>query len=148
MTPKPRVLGAMLSGGNARLTSLTAESRVRFSLRDHVRRCLPTAFAPRCSGAELEAGTLTVYMDSAANATVLRYQQRELQSRLAADGLTCDRIRVQVLPKVLPPAAAPRTAREFAESARRRLETTAASLEDGALRRSIQKLARGRDEPR
>lgn len=148
MTPKPRALGSLLSGGNARLASLAAESRVRFGLRDHVRRCLPAAFAPRCSGAELETGVLTVYMDSAAGATLLRYQQRELQSRLAADGLTCDRIRVQVLPNVLPPAAPLRAVREFAESARQRLETTAAALEDGALRRSIQKLARGRGGPR
>lgn len=148
MTSRPRALGTLLSDGSNRLVSLATESKSRVALRERVRGCLPAAFAPQCSHAELEAGVLIVSVDNAAAATLLRYQLAELQTRLAKQGLPCDRIRVQVLPAVRLAAAPARTARVFEESVRQRLASTAASLEDGALRRSLQKLARHRGKPR
>lgn len=148
MTRRPRALGSWFAHGDSRIAALASESAARSALRERIRRCLPAAFAPQCSHAELEAGTLIVFMQSAAGATLLRYQLGELQTRLAAGGFTCSQIRVQVLPSVPQAAAAAPAVRVFEESVRQRLETTAASLEDGVLRRSIRNLARHRREPR
>lgn len=148
MTARPRALGTLLANHGTRLSALAAEASTRLALRERVRRCLPAAFAPQCSYAELEAGVLVVSLDSAAGATLLRYQLGELQARLAADGMTCNHLRVQVLPVTPPPKLTPPAARAFDESVRQRLEITAASLEDGALRRSIRNLAHHRRESR
>ncbi|MGH8277958.1 MAG: DciA family protein [Gammaproteobacteria bacterium] len=146
--PQPRALGALLKDGNSELHTLATAARTRLALREHVRRCLPPEFAPHVSAAELDASVLTVCMDNAAGATLLRYQLDDLRTRLAADGLRCHRIRVLVLPDAPTATAAPRAARQFEDSIRERLASTAASLEDGALRRAIQKLAHHRREPR
>ncbi|MGA9852161.1 MAG: DciA family protein [Gammaproteobacteria bacterium] len=143
MTPKSHSLDALLTGGS-RLKLLTAEARRLTCLRDRVRRQLPPASAPHCLGAELEAGTLVIYMDSAAAATPVRYQQRELIYKFAADALACTAIKVQILPEpplspVLKPAA-----RLLSDAVRRMLENTANGLEEGSLSRSLRRLARGR----
>lgn len=148
MTAQPRALATLLANHGTRLSALATEASTRLALRERVRRCLPAAFAPQCAHAELEAGVLVVSLDSAAGATLLRYQLGELQAKLAADGLSCRHIRVQILPVTPPPELTPPTARIFEESVRQRLEITAASLEDGALRRSIRNLARHRRESR
>lgn len=141
-TPKSHSLNSLLSEADGQLTFLTTEARRRLRLCDQVRRRLAAALAPHCLGATLESGTLVIYMDSAAAATPVRYQQRELLARLSAD-ISCTTIQVRVLPDASVPTRPPGT-HGLPEAARTILENTAASLEDGPLSRSLRHLARNR----
>ncbi len=141
--PKSRSLDTLLTGGS-QLKRLTAEARRLARLRDKLRRQLPTMLASHCLGAELEAGTLIIYMDSAAAAVPVRYQQRELLDKLAGDHLLCTAIKVQILPEPpLAPKAKP-AKQALSDPVRQILENTAAGLEDGPLSNSLRRLARGR----
>ena len=143
--PKSHSLRALLTSKGNQLQSLTAEAQRLLSLRDAVRNQLPPALAPHCLGAQLETGTLVIYMDSAATATPIRYQHRELLGKLASSNLPCTALRVQILPEpVVPPT--PRTVgRTLSNTVRQILETTAAQLSEGSLRHSLQRLARNRN---
>ncbi len=146
--PNLRSIKALLTSKGSQLNPLTAEAQQLIQLRDTVRRQLSSALAPHCSGAQLDAGTLVIYMDSAASATPVRYQQRELLSIFIAEGLRCTSIKVQVLPtpQASPMPKAP--THTLSETARQILESTAEHLADGRLKDSLQRLARNRDPRR
>lgn len=141
--PKSRSLDALLAEGGSRLRLLAAEAARLNTLGDQVRRQLPAALQPHCLGAELETGTLVIYMDSPATAAPIRYQQRELLAKFAAVNLICTALRVQVLPEP-PVAPAPKPAvRTLPDPVRQILESTAAGLDEGPLSRALLRLARG-----
>ena len=143
--PKSRSLGALLNPqSNSPLKLLTAEAHRLCQLRGQIRRQLPPALTSHCLGGELEAGTLVIYMDSAATAMPVRYQQQQLLQRLAADNLRCTAVKVKILPEPpLPPGPKP-SPRTLPDAVRQILENTAAGLEDGPLSRSLRRLARNR----
>ena len=146
--PKSHSLDTLLTQSSTQLKLLTAEAQRLIHMRDRVRRQLPPALASHCLGAELEAGTLVIYMDSAATATPVRYQQRELLEKLAAYDLRCSAIKVQILPEPpLPPVIKP-VPRILSDAVRQILENTAAGLDEGPLSRSLRRLARGRTPQR
>jgi hypothetical protein len=146
--PNLHSLNALLASDASQLKQLTVEARQLIQLRDAVRGQLPLTLAPHCLGAQLDAGTIIIYMDSAATATPVRYQQRELLGKLAVDGLSCSAIKVQVLPDP-PSAPVPKApARTLSDAVRQILETTAAQLAEGSLKNSLQRLARNRNPRR
>jgi hypothetical protein len=141
-------LNSLLSSDDSQIKHLAVEAQQLIRLRDTVRRQLPPALAPHCIGAQLEAGILIIYMDSAVTATPVRYQQRDLLSKLAVAGLNCPSLKVQVLPDppILPaPKAPPNT---LSNTVCRILETTASQLAEGSLKNSLQRLARNRNSRR
>lgn len=143
--PKTHSLGRLLTNSGPRLKLLTAETKRLIRLRDKVRCHLPPALAVHCLGAELEDGTLVIYMDSAATATPVRYRQRELWNKLAADNdWRCTSIKVQILPEPalipIPKSSAP----GLSNAVRQILENTAAGLEEGPLSHSLRRLSRNR----
>lgn len=143
MQPKSQSLKALLHG-NAELRQLTANVRQIRQMHAAVCRQLPASLSSHCVAAEQQGDTLIIYMDNAAHATLLRYQQQQLVLRLASLLPTCKHVQLRVLPQSAP-AAQPRPAsRTLSGAVRAMLENTAAALEDGALRRSLQNLARGR----
>ena len=141
-------LSALLTGSDARLRQLLAGSRQLIQLRDTVRRHLPPALAPHCLGAYLESGTLILFMDSAASATPIRYQQRDLLGIFAAAGLGCDTLKVQVLPLACLPPSPQTPPPAITEKSRQVLESTATQLAEGPLKTSLQRLARNRNPRR
>ncbi|MDE2234029.1 MAG: DUF721 domain-containing protein [Gammaproteobacteria bacterium] len=141
-------LNALLSGPDARLRQLLSGSRQLIQLRDTVRRHLPSPLAPHCLGAYLEAGTLILFMDSAASATPIRYLQRELLGKFAAAGLACDSLKVQILPYPPVPPSANTPAPALTEKSRQLLESTATHLAEGPLKTSLLRLARNRNPRR
>lgn len=143
--PKFHSLNALLTSNGSQLKLLTVEAQRLVGLRDAVRRQLPPALASHCLGAELEAGTLVIYMDSAATATPVRYQHRELLEKLATDNLRCGTLRVQVLPEPPVPPTAKAMAQTLSNAVRQILEITAAEIGEGPLRHSLQRLARNRN---
>jgi hypothetical protein len=138
-------LDALLTSDASQIKRLTVEARQLIRVRDAVRRQLPPALAPHCIGAQLEAGILVVYMDSAAAATPVRYQQRDLLSRLAADGLKCQSLKIQIMPHPTTPPAPQAPPINLSNTVRRILETTASQLAEGSLKNSLQHLARDRN---
>lgn len=144
MRLKSHSLEALLNG-NAGLKHLTAAARELQQLHLQVCQQLPPSLSSHCLGVERQADTLFIYMDNAASATLLRYQQDRLLSQFSARRLTCKHIKVQVLPEPVSPPAPQSLSRSLPETVRSMLESTAAGLEDGRLRRSLQNLARGRN---
>lgn len=138
-------LNALLTGSDARLRQLLAGSRQLIQLRDTVRRHLPSTLAPHCLGAYSESGTLIIFMDSAASATPVRYQQRDLLGKFNAAGLVCDSLKVQVLPFPPVPPSPKTPPPAITEKSRQILESTATHLAEGALKTSLQRLARNRN---
>ena len=144
MLSKSHSLKALLNG-NAALKHLSAGARQMQQLHEQVCQQLPSSLRGHCLGVRRQAETLVIYMDSAASATLLRYRQLQLVSQLAALLAPCDRIKVQVLPETAPTQTPKSTAHVLPETVRAILESTAAELEDGQLRRSLRNLARGRN---
>lgn len=107
-------------------------------------RSLEADTAPHCLGADLKDGVLTLFMDSAAWTTTLRYQhQAILASVQAAVRQPCHTLKLKVLPDPkpgVPPRPKPRT---LSPDTQRLLESTAESIEDASLADSLRRLARG-----
>lgn len=143
MQPKSHSLKALLNG-NAELRQLTASARHIQQLHAAVCRQLPASLSSHCVAAEQQADTLIIYMDNAANATLLRYQQQQLVLQFTSLLPTCKHVQLRVLPQSAPAAQPRPVARTLSGAVRAMLENTAAAIENGALRRSLQNLARGR----
>jgi hypothetical protein len=145
---RPNPLSGVLSTMSAHLTSLTAEARKLEALRQCVLRSLDADTAPHCLGADLKDGVLTLFMDSAAWTTTLRYQHQALLASVqAASRQPCHTLKLKVLPDPkpgVPPRPAPKS---LSPDTQRLLESTADGIEDASLARSLRRLARG-NKPR
>ncbi len=107
--------------------------------------CLPEEARPHCRAGGISNGRLVVVADSAAWATRIRFQERQLLARMhtVSRGATAvpERIRVCVSPlgtvrrKPLPAVHVPATARES-------LLITAAGVSDPRLARALRQMAR------
>jgi len=143
MADKPPSLTDLLSVQGARLASLAAEARSLEDLRQRVIGCLPPDTAPHCLGADLKDGTLTLYLDSAAWTTALRYQHQALLTAVqAASRQPCNTLRLKVLPEPLPGVPPKPEPRELSTGTRQLLESTARGVDDPALADSLKRLAR------
>jgi len=146
---EPATLSGLLATQGAHLADLAAEARKLEVLRQCVLRCLSPEAAPHCLGADLKDGTLTLFMDSGAWTTALRYQHQTLQASVqAAVGQPCHTLKLKVLPEPLPripPALPPKT---LSAETQHLLESTAAGIEDPELAESLRHLARGPNKPR
>ena len=145
MRPKePHSLSGLLSAQGAHLADLAAEARKLEALRQCVLRSLDPETAPHCLGADLKDGTLTLYMDSGAWTTALRYRHQALLASVqAASGRPCHTLKLKVLPEPLPslpPKSAPRI---LSDEIRQLLESTAEGIDDPTLAGSLKHLARG-----
>jgi hypothetical protein len=141
---RPDPLSGLLSKLGTHLTSLTAEARRLEALRQCVLRSLDADTAPHCLGADLEDGVLTLYMDSAAWTTTLRYQHQALLASVqAALRQPCVTLKLKVLPDPkpgVPPRPEPKT---LSSDTQRLLQSTADGIEDASLADSLRRLARG-----
>jgi hypothetical protein len=145
MRPKePASLSGLLATEGAHLANLTAEARKLEALRLCVLRSLNPETAPHCLGADLKDGTLTLFMDSGAWTTALRYDNQSLLAAVqAAIGRPCHTLKLKVLPEPLPgvpPKPAPKT---LSDDTQRLLESTADGIDDPTLAGSLKRLARG-----
>src|SRR6185312_6350163 len=125
------------------LASLTAESHRLEALRRCALGCLPPETAPHCLGADLKDGVLTLYFDSAAWTTALRYQHQSLLAAVrAASHQPCHTLRLKVLPEPLPGVPPAPEPRELSPETRKVLESTARGVDDPVLAESLKRLAR------
>jgi hypothetical protein len=142
---RPDPLSHMLSAKGTRLTSLAAEARKLEALRQCVLRSLDPETAPHCLGADLKDGVLTLFMDSGAWTTALRYQNQSLLVAVqTATQQPCRTLKLKVLPDPkpgVPPKPAPKS---LSADTQRLLESTAGGVDDPVLAESLRRLARGR----
>ncbi len=140
----PSTLSGLLSSQNAQLASLAAEARRLESLRQCILKCLTPETAPHCLGADLKDGTLTLYLDSGAWTTALRYQHHVVLAAVQTQvRQPCHTLKLKVLPEPLPgvpPAPGPRV---LSAETQQLLESTAGGVDDPALAESLKRLARG-----
>jgi len=139
---KPSSLAEVLSVRGPQLAALTAEAQRLEALRRRLLRFLPADAAAHCLGADLKDGSLTLFMDSGAWTTALRYRHQEL---LAAVQKTlnepCRTLRFKVLPDPLPgvpPKPAPKI---LSADTQRLLASTAAGIDDRLLAEALRRLA-------
>ncbi|HEX7966393.1 MAG TPA: DciA family protein [Gammaproteobacteria bacterium] len=145
MAPKkPASLSGLLTAPGAHLQALTAEAQKLEALRQCVLRVLSPEAAPHCLGADLKDGVLTLFLDSGAWTTALRYQHQPLLAVVQAEARQpCHTLRLKVLPDPkpgVPPKPAPRS---LSAETRQLLESTAGGVDDPALAGSLKRLARG-----
>lgn len=134
----------LLGGPDARLAQLAAEASRLEALRRRVLPFLPADASPHCLGADLEQGVLTLFLDSGAWTTALRYRHRDLTAAVQdALKLPCHTLKLKVLPDPQP-GVPPRPAlRELSPDTRKLLESTAAGVDDAELAKALRRLARG-----
>jgi hypothetical protein len=144
---KPSPLTELLGRQDSGLKSLAAEARRLEALRRRILGYLPSPAADHCLGADLKDGVLTLYMDSAAWTTGLRYQHAELLGALRQElSQPCHTLKLRVLPEPIPgvpPKPPPRT---LSTDTRQLLDATAAGIDDATLAAALRRLAR--DKPR
>jgi len=146
---EPASLSGLLASQGAHLAGLAAEAQKLEALRRCVLRSLSPEAAPHCLGADLKDGTLTLFMDSGAWTTALRYQHQPLLAAVqAAIGQPCHSLNLKVLPDPKPGLPPPPEPKSLSAEARRLLESTAAGIEDPELAESLRHLARGPNKPR
>lgn len=140
---KPSLLTELLGRRDSGLKGLAAEAHRLEALRHRILGYLPPAAANHCLGADLKDGVLTLYMDSAAWTTGLRYQHAELLGALRQElGQPCHTLKLRVLPEPIPgvpPKPPPRT---LSADTRQLLDATAAGIDDTALAAALRRLAR------
>jgi len=142
MLREPRSVKTLLqcSAGLRQLGHRLAEQQ---SLLERIRRQLPSDLAKHCLAAIGDADQLTLYTDSPAWASRLRYLGPELTSQLRVDRRTIRKIRVRVLaisPRELPGPPA-RKARRLSEENRRMLLEVADGFPEPGLRAALRRLA-------
>lgn len=105
---------------------------------------LPEDLAPHCRAAVLAKGRLTLYAESSAWASRLRYLAGEVRRELRPEfsGLSEVRVRVMGADVQPPPAPKPAPARALSAQNRALLRATAENLSDPALRAALRRLAR------
>jgi hypothetical protein len=142
---RPDPLSHMLSAKGTHLTSLAAEARKLEALRQCVLRSLDPDTAPHCLGADLKDGVLTLFMDSGAWTTTLRYQNQSLLDVVqAAVKQPCRSLKLKVLPDPKPGVAPKPPPKTLSADTQQLLESTAGGVDDPALAESLRRLARGR----
>jgi Dna[CI] antecedent, DciA len=139
---KPTSLTEVLSTRGRELAALTAEAQRLEALRRRLLRLLPAEAAPHCLGADLKDGCLTLFMDSGAWTTTLRYRHRELLAAVQQTlGEPCHTLGFKVLPDPLPgipPKPAPKI---LSADTQRLLTSTAAGIDDRLLADALRRLA-------
>ncbi|MFI4967589.1 MAG: DciA family protein [Gammaproteobacteria bacterium] len=142
---RPDPLSHMLSAKGTHLTSLAAEARKLEALRQCVLRSLDPETASHCLGADLKDGVLTLFMDSGAWTTTLRYQSQTILTAVqAAAKQPCRTLKLKVLPDPKPGVAPKPPPRDLSAETRRLLESTAGGVDDPDLAGSLRRLARSR----
>lgn len=133
----------VLEASGSRLSQLVRRAEALDRLTLAVRQLLPPALGPRCLATAFGDGCLTIYVDSAAWTTRIRFYQNGLKAGLKQRFDTpVRRVRVKVLPRAEAPAAAPATARPLSNATRVLLRTTANGIDDPELAASLRRLGR------
>ena len=142
---KPSSLSELLSRHSPELEAITAEAQRLEGLRQRLLRFLPAEAAPHCLGADLKDGTLTLFLDSGAWATTLRYRQPELLAAMRRNlDAPCHTLRFRVLPDPLPGVPPKPAPKSLSVETQKLLASTAEGMDDPLLSAALRRLAGNR----
>ena len=130
-------------GQSDAVAALMDEIQRRDDLLQKIRRMLPSAVQPHCRQATIEAGRLTVSVDSPAWVDRLRFLSPQFIDALNRGDVEVTECRVRVLPELTAPVARNGSfpAASLPEAARC-VEAAADCVGDAALAESLRRLAR------
>jgi hypothetical protein len=140
MVSRPTPVTSVL---NQRLQTLTETARLHDRATDLVRSALPGDVAEHCLGAVVTADEVTLYVDSPAWATRLRYLAPSLLRQLTAANIGVRHCRIRVLPPGdrAEPARPPSRQTPITVAATAAVNSAAASTESSDLASALRRLA-------
>ncbi len=124
------------------LAAWDARRRREAALTYAIRGELPRQLAMRVRVADAQRETLELVADSGAVAAAVRQRLPGVLERLAKDGHEFSGIRVRVQVRIDPEPTAKKEPNQLDSTTAEALSQLASSLPDGALRRSLERLAR------
>ena len=141
MVSRPTPVNSVL---NQRLQTLTESARLHDRATDLVRSALPGEVAGHCRGAVVTADEVTLFVDSPAWATRLRYLAPSLLRQLAAANIGVRHCRIRVLPPGdhAEPVRPPSRQTPITAAATAAVKSAAASTESSDLATALRRLAR------
>lgn len=132
----------LLKSPGSRLCGLLAHSE-RLTQTEHlIKKALPTLCREHCQLVSYRNGTLSLQADSAAWATRLRYQQRDIISQLSSsrDFSGIKRIKISIRPR-LGKIKIHHHARPISKASSTHLNETAAQMGDSSIAKALRHLA-------
>jgi len=123
------------------LQSLLAQSRELMRIEAVISRYVDKIFF---SASSFKNNQLVVVTSSAAQATKLRYRQRNLLSALRRDGLHVNQIKIRVQPEIVADSV-PAVERHLSQQNAEHLASSAEHIRDAPLRNALLKLSKRAD---
>lgn len=145
---RPRNIQDIAFGNNDVLANLYNHSLEILKVQESLRLVLGPALAPHLYVANVVADTITIYTDSQAWATKLRFQTSEIirtaKKTTGFNGLLS--VRIKVSPALIPSPSVPELTGSFflSPSTARLLANVAETIDDPALQTAILKLCRNK----
>ena len=130
----------ILHSDNHMLQSLLAQSRELMRIEAVISRYVDKNF----SASSFKNNQLVLVTSSAAQATKLRYRQRNLLSALRRDGLHVNQIKIRVQPEIVADTV-PAVERHLSQQNAEHLASSAEHITDAPLRNALLKLSKRAD---
>jgi hypothetical protein len=131
---------------NAALNKLIQRAQLLEKLNHEFQRHLPAQFSAHCRLANIDNDTIIVHVDNASFASLLRFQAPKLCQTLANElNLNIQSMRVKVKPIHYGKSESVTNTMTLPKSAASILQQTAACLDEGSLKSSLEKLAKRSD---
>lgn len=142
MTERPTPISRLLANPSSGLSRLLLRLDVHQRLLRQVQESLPHSLSGHCLAVTLRDARLTVFADSSAWSTRLRYHIPIVQEKLAQDhGPSISEIKLRVLPRSQPPISTGHPAQRLSQQSAQVIRTTAANTDDPELRAALFRLA-------
>jgi len=141
MTNKPRRLDSFFC--NSALTNIKATVAAQEELLRQVRAALPTGLRGQCLHCLLRNDTLIILVESAAQASLMRFQSGALLDRiLITDGHQLSRVQIRTLPASASITPKPFSAKRPSKATAKQLILSAESCESEVIKSALMRLGR------
>lgn len=127
------------------MAQLNKELALQQQLMEQVRACLPPPLDQQLLAAVLNGRALTLWVNSPAWASRLRYLAPQLMRQLGRLGLMVEHLHPRIIPaQVIGKRGGRRQPTKLSENSAKLLRQTAEALEDGPLQEALKRLSRHR----
>lgn len=128
---------------NSAFTNLSQTITEQQHLLEYIRALLPKSIAPHCLAAVRNRSTLTLFVDSPAWSSRLRYLTAELLRSLNNNDPKIDRIKIRIMPHAVDSKTnrPKRHIKALPKEEAKQLQNVAESIEDDELSAALRRLA-------
>jgi len=142
MTKRPENIRSICQKNSA-LHQLAQRTQRLEQLNYLLKQALPSQFSAHCRLANINNGTLIIHTDNASYASLIRFQAPAIIKTLSTElKMEISNLDVKVRPLYMPQQTPSTPKITLPSSAANALQQTALSLEDGALKESLDKLSK------